>query len=68
MDSTEENNNKKSSVETNENGPFKQKESGNNKIVMQAFLEDYAYCITEDTVDGMHHAQGKPHHAYQMNI
>ena len=67
MDSTEENNNKMSAG-TQEFGPFDHSENGSNDFVMQAFLDDYAYCVTEDTVEGMHLAIGKPHHAYQMNV
>jgi len=68
MDSTEENNNKVLPAEIQESGPIDHPENGHNEFVMQAFLDDYAYCVTEDTVEGMHLAIGKPHHAYQMNI
>ena len=76
MESTEENNNKALVADPQENGfidhpesdPFALPETGRNKIFLQLMLEDYAYCVAEDTVSGMHLAQGKPHHAYQMNV
>ena len=76
MESTEGNNNKKLSADMQqdgqidqlENDPMDQPETGRNKLYLQMMLEDYAYCVAEDTVTGMHMAQGKPHHADQMNV
>jgi len=76
MESTEKNNNKAlvadmqqdGQIDQLENEPMVQPENGYNKLFLQMMLEDYAYCVAEDTVSGMHLAQGKPHHAYQMNV
>jgi len=76
MESTEENNNKALTADTQQEGQIDQLENelmvpherGRNKLFLQMMLENYAYCVAEDTVSGMHLALGKPHHAYQLNI
>jgi hypothetical protein len=76
MDSTEENNNMALVAGQQENGLMDQSDddskprhqTGYNKLYMEMLREIYAYCILEETVSGMHLAQGKPHHAYQMNV
>jgi hypothetical protein len=76
MDSTEENNNKALSADMLQDGqtdypecePMGPQETGHNELVMQAYRESYAYCVTEETVSGMHLAQGKPRQADQMNV
>jgi len=68
MESTEEKNIKKLSAEIDENGHYVKNARGRNKLIMKMMIDEYSYSITEDTVSGMHLAQGKPHHAYQMNV
>ena len=68
MESTEEKNNKKLSTEIEKSGRNDQHEIGFYELIMEMMIEDYSYCVTEDTVTGMHLAQGKPHHSSQMNV
>ena len=68
MESTEENISKKLIAELKRTGQFDKVVRGHNKLVMKIMIDEYSYCITEDTVSGMHLALGKPHHAYQMNV
>ena len=60
MVSKEEHNNKDLLAEV--------QESGHNRIVLKMLIEIYAYCITDDTVDGMHLAPGKPCFDAQLNV